>query len=106
MVFDRFGEPDVMQLRDVAVPKPQEGEVLIRVGYSSVNPADSKTRGGRTAHARAHATFPFVTGMDAAGVVERTGPNVSDFRQGDRVITWGSPDGKARAAMLSSFVLP
>ena len=94
MVFDRFGEPDVMQLRDVPVPKPHEGEVLIRVGYSGVNPADSKTRAGRTAHACDHIALPFVTGMDAAGVVERTGANVTEFTQGDRVITWGSPDGK------------
>ena len=38
MVFDRYGEPDVMHLKDVPVPEPQDGEVLIRVGYSGVNP--------------------------------------------------------------------
>jgi NADPH:quinone reductase-like Zn-dependent oxidoreductase len=32
--------------------------------------------------------------MDAAGVVERTGANVTEFKQGDRVITWSSADGK------------
>jgi NADPH:quinone reductase-like Zn-dependent oxidoreductase len=32
--------------------------------------------------------------MDAAGVVERMGPNVTDFRQGDHVITWSAADGK------------
>jgi hypothetical protein len=46
MVFDRFSEPDVMRLRDVQVSEPQAGEVLIRVDYSGVNPADSKTRAG------------------------------------------------------------
>jgi hypothetical protein len=34
MVFDRYGEPDIMHLKDVPVPEPQDGEVLIRVGYS------------------------------------------------------------------------
>ena len=92
MVFDRYGEPDVMGLREVPVPEPQDGEVLIRVGYAGVNPADSKTRAGLGT--RAGVAFPFVTGMDAAGVVEQTGANVTDFRQGDRVITWGSPDVK------------
>ena len=48
MVFDRYGEPDAMHLKDVPVPEPQDGEVLIRVGYSGVNPADSKTRSGAT----------------------------------------------------------
>jgi NADPH:quinone reductase len=114
MVFDRYGEPDVMHLKDVPVPEPQDGEVLIRVGYSGVNPADSKTRSGATrAHYR-YVNFPLVTGMDAAGVVERTGPNVTDFRQGDRVITWGSPDGKTsgsyaefvRASVRNVFPMP
>jgi NADPH2:quinone reductase len=78
MVFDRYGEPDVMHLRDVPVPEPQEGEVLIRVGYAGVNPADSKARAGHSERAGHKITLPFVTGMDAAGVVERTGTNVTD----------------------------
>jgi NADPH2:quinone reductase len=93
MVFDRYGEPDVMRLRDLPVPEPQEGEVLIRVGYAGVNPADSKTRAGLST--RAGVAFPFVTGMDAAGVIERRGAKVAEFRRGDRVITWGAVHGKA-----------
>jgi len=41
MVFDRYGEPDVMRLSDVPGPEPQDGEVLIRVSYAGVNPSDS-----------------------------------------------------------------
>ena len=68
---------------------------LIRVGHSGVNPADSKQRAGHIARAGyLDFALPFVTGMDAAGVVERTGANVTEFRQGDRVITWCPPDGK------------
>jgi NADPH:quinone reductase len=69
MVFDRYGEPDVMRLRDVPVPKPQEDEVLIRVGYAGVNPADSKARAGHTARVGFRyqdVDFPFITGTDAA----------------------------------------
>ena len=32
MVFDHYGEPDVMSLREVPVPEPQDDEILIRVG--------------------------------------------------------------------------
>jgi phosphocarrier protein HPr len=44
IVFDRYGEPDVMSSRKVPVPEPQAGAVLIRVGYAGVNPSDSKAR--------------------------------------------------------------
>ena len=74
MVFDSYGEPEVMRLRDMPFPEPQNGEVLIRVGYSGVNPADSKIPAGHAARlGYRYVDFPFVTGMDAAGIVERTG---------------------------------
>ena len=97
MVLDRYGEPEVMRLRDVPAPEPQDGELLLRVGYAGVNPSDSKARLGQSACAGyryREVNFPFVTGMHAAGVVERTGSNVTEFRQGDRVITSSSADGK------------
>ena len=86
-----------MRLRDVPAPEPQDGELLLRVGYAGVNPSDSKARLGQSACAGyryREVNFPFVTGMHAAGVVERTGSNVTEFRQGDRVITSSSADGK------------
>src|SRR5579864_7152087 len=89
MVFEHYGEPDVMSLREVPVPEPQDGQVLIRVGYAGVNPSDTKARSGQSAR-----PLPFVTGMDAAGVVERTGTNVNGFRPGDRVIAWSGADHK------------
>jgi NADPH:quinone reductase-like Zn-dependent oxidoreductase len=79
MVFDRYGEPDVMSLREAPVPEPQDGEVLVR----GVNPSDSNARSGQSARAGCRlrgVDFPFVTGMDAAGVVERTG----SMREGSR----------------------
>jgi threonine dehydrogenase-like Zn-dependent dehydrogenase len=39
MVFDHYGGPEVMNLRDVPIPEPQDGELLIRVGYAGVNPS-------------------------------------------------------------------
>ena len=43
---DRYGTPDVVELRDVEMPTPGEGEVLIRVRAASVNRADLD--GGRS----------------------------------------------------------
>ena len=36
MVFDRYGDPDVMRLRDVPIPEPQDGEILIRVAWRRI----------------------------------------------------------------------
>lgn len=109
MVFDRYGEPDVMSLRKMPVPEPEDGEVLIRVCYAGVNPSDSKARSGQSARAGYRVRgvdFPFVTGMDAAGVVERTGSNVNGFRQGDRVITWSAADGKTWGSYAEFMRVP
>jgi len=65
MVFESYGEPEIMRLRDAPVPEPQDSEVLIRVGYAGVNPSDSKARSGQSARAGYNFTLPFVTGMDA-----------------------------------------
>jgi NADPH2:quinone reductase len=109
MVFDRYGEPDVMSLSEEPVPEPQGGEVLIRVGFAGVNPSDSKARSGESARAGYRVRdlkFPFVTGMDAAGIVERTGSNANGFRQGDRVITWSAADGKTWGSYAEFMRVP
>jgi NADPH2:quinone reductase len=109
MVFDRYGDPDVMSLRDVPVPDPQDGEVLIRVGYAGVNPSDTKARSGESArggYRYREVKFPFVVGMDGAGVVERTGSNVNGFRPGDRVITWSAADGRTWGSYAEFMRVP
>jgi NADPH:quinone reductase len=60
-----------------------EGQVLVRVYASGVNPLDTKIRAGAAAHAR-H-PLPAVLGLDMAGVVADTGSNVVAFRIGDEV---------------------
>jgi hypothetical protein len=67
MVFDRYGEPAVMRLRDVPVPQPQDREVLIRVDHAGVNPADSKARAG---HRYREVDFPFVTNSELHAQLE------------------------------------
>jgi NADPH:quinone reductase-like Zn-dependent oxidoreductase len=104
MVFDRYGEPDIMGLREVPVPEPQDGEVLIRVGYAGVNPADSKTRAGLGT--RAGVAFPFVTSMDAAGVVEQTGRMSPNSVQEIGSSLGAEFTARRGALMRNSFVFP
>jgi NADPH2:quinone reductase len=69
---------------EIPVPEPGEGEVLVRVGYSSVNYKDALAGTGRGKILR---TFPLVGGVDAAGRV--AGSRDARFREGDAVLATG-----------------
>ena len=86
MVIDGFGGPEVFHMGDIAVPKPGPGEVVIKLAYCSVNPADWKCREGWLAQFFEY-KFPFVVGFDGAGVVSAVGEGITDYKVGDRVVT-------------------
>jgi NADPH2:quinone reductase len=82
IVLTRFGGPEVLELRDVPCPEPGPGEILVRVVAAGTNPVDAKLRASGS---WAKITPPIVIGYDAAGVVERVGSGVTDFKTGDEV---------------------
>jgi NADPH2:quinone reductase len=86
-VLDRFGDPDVLQVKEIERPRPGAGEVLVRVAVSGTNPVDAKLR---QAGQWAQIELPAVIGYDASGAVEDVGPGVADFSPGDEV--WLTPE--------------
>lgn len=86
---DRYGAPDIVEIREVDRPEPVDDQVLVRVHAASVNRADLDALYARWAFIRLFTGFrtPKVRtlGLDVAGVVESVGPNASAFRIGDRV---------------------
>ncbi len=82
MVLPKFGSADLFELRDVERPQPGPGEVLVRIVAASVNPVDAKIRADGS---WAQLVPPLILGYDAAGVVEKLGAGVVDFRPGDEV---------------------
>ena len=89
IVHDRFGSPDVLELRDVEKPEVTDDGVLVRVHASSVNRADWYGLVGRPWFARpAMGTFrpkQQVLGADFSGIVEAVGKDVSDLKPGEEV---------------------
>ncbi|WP_210495903.1 NADP-dependent oxidoreductase [Patulibacter sp. SYSU D01012] len=87
------GGRDVLELRQVPVPSPGPGEVLIRVAAAGVNPVDAKTRAGRgAAQFLGDGDWPWIPGWDLAGEVVAIGFGVARFAVGDRVFgTVGFP---------------
>jgi NADPH:quinone reductase len=87
----QFGGPEVLQINDVEVPKPQQHEVLVRVRAAGVNPYDTYMRSG--AYGARNPALPYTPGSDAAGTVESVGPDGADLQVGDRVYTTGTLSG-------------
>jgi NADPH:quinone reductase-like Zn-dependent oxidoreductase len=85
--FDDYGTVDVLDVRDVPVPEPGPGQVLVNVKAAGINPGEAKVREGALAE-RWPATFPSGQGSDFAGVVDRLGPGVTTVEPGDAVIGW------------------
>jgi NADPH:quinone reductase-like Zn-dependent oxidoreductase len=108
--INEFGGPDVMQLVEVDRPVPKRDEILVKVYASSVNPADYIIRQGGNDLLRPYLKLPLGLGLDAAGVVEEAGSEVTNFKRGDKV--YGVPnfpgDGSYTeylAAKASQFAL-
>lgn len=83
-----YGGPDVLVYEEAPRPAPGEGEALIRVYATSVNPFDAAVRAGYMAGYFQH-TLPLILGTDVSGVVEEVGAGVSDVAPGDSVYTRG-----------------
>src|SRR5437762_11431304 len=85
-----FGGPEVLKIQQMPDPKPEGGQVLVRIKAAGVNPVDTYIRAG--VYAR-KPDLPYTPGTDAGGIVEAVGPNVKRFKAGDRVYTNGSVTG-------------
>jgi NADPH:quinone reductase-like Zn-dependent oxidoreductase len=104
VMFDTFGEPDVLHLAEVPVPDPAPGQVRIKVQASGVNPADSKIRSGAMQDIFP-TSLPAIPGIDVAGVVDAVGEGVTDIAVGDPVVGWAdAPAGSyAEYSLASQF---
>jgi NADPH:quinone reductase-like Zn-dependent oxidoreductase len=107
-----YGSPDVLELMDVSRPRPADGEVLVRVRATSVNPYDWHHLRGQPYFAR---LMPgglglgrpklTVLGCDIAGRVEAVGTGVTLFRPGDDVFALIEQGGFAEYVSVKEALL-
>jgi NADPH2:quinone reductase len=90
IVVRSFGDPEVMVLEEVPNPVPGPSQVIVRVHAAGVNPVDTYIRTGLYAF---KPQLPFTPGIDASGVIEAAGENVTKVSVGDRVYVAGSISG-------------
>lgn len=89
-----YGGSEVLLHRDLPVPSPAHGEVLVRVACAGINFMDVLARQGRYANSKTYRFVPPATlGMEGSGEVVAVGAGVRRLRIGDRVawcLAWGS----------------
>jgi NADPH2:quinone reductase len=103
-IAPRFGGIEVLELVDVDVPEPGEGEVTIRATAIGVNPSDAKTLGGGWNPDPAQ--LPLLVGQELAGAVTAVGPNTrigtGDVAVGDAVIAFKITGGFATEVTVAA----
>ncbi|KIJ27305.1 hypothetical protein M422DRAFT_94435, partial [Sphaerobolus stellatus SS14] len=74
------------EVADVPIPKPGKDEILVKVHSTALNPVDWRIQ----KFAFLVSEYPAILGMDAAGVVEEVGEDVTKFQKGDKVFHGGN----------------
>ena len=97
MVYERYGSPDVLELRDLAKPAPKDNEILIRTHVTTVTSGDCRVRSlnvpagfgliMRLVFGVSRPKQP-ILGTELAGVVESVGKDVTKFKVGDAVFAF------------------
>lgn len=85
--FSGYGGPDVLEVLEVARPKPSPSQVLVRVVTADINPGESRIRQGEF-EAMWPATFPEGQGNTLAGVAASVGSDVAGFTKA--TVSWDS----------------
>jgi NADPH:quinone reductase-like Zn-dependent oxidoreductase len=88
IVYEKYGPPDVLALKEVEKPVPKDGELLIKVHATSVNASDCEFLRGAPLYVRMWGLLKpkiKILGSDIAGQVEAVGRKVKRFQPGDEV---------------------
>lgn len=102
----RYGPPSVLEVREVGIPSPGRGDVLVRVHAAAVHPGDYFVMTGEPYVVRL--VFGLrrprhgIPGRDLAGVVAAVGEDVTALRPGDEVCGWSTVGTLAEYACVSA----
>lgn len=101
IIYDNYGSPDVLALRDIPKPAPKDDEILVRIHASTVTPVDCSFRSADPCIVRFFVGLwrpkVRILGSELAGEVAAIGRNVTRFKVGDRIFA-ATADGQGAHA--------
>jgi putative PIG3 family NAD(P)H quinone oxidoreductase len=103
VVFAGKGGPEVIEVREIADPRPSRGEVLVRVRAAALNRADLLQRRGL--YPPPVGLREDVPGLELAGEVAAAGEGVTSYRPGDRVMAIAGGEAQAELAVVHERML-
>ncbi|KAB8130751.1 NADP-dependent oxidoreductase [Gracilibacillus oryzae] len=86
VIINQYGNKEVLEEGTVTLPELGEHQVLVREKATSINPIDWKLREGYLKQ-MFDWEFPIILGWDVAGIIEKTGSAVTDWKVGDEVFS-------------------
>ena len=104
LVLDRPGRPETLRIADMPIPEPGPGEVRVKVKAVGLNPVDYKVAESGVPGWE----YPFILGLDVAGVIDSLGDAVEGWKVGDGVFYHGNlsrSGGYAEFAIAPAHIL-
>ncbi len=115
VVYEKYGSPDVLELKEVEKPTPKDDEVLIKIHATTVNRTDCATIRAIPFFARL-VTGIFkpkkeIPGTEFAGKIEEIGKNVTYFKVGEKVFGFDDQGSRSHAQYMTmsenkTFTIP